>query len=276
MVQANHTSEEPSYDMEDAVLAGVEPANDNVPKWDADEATRARSAEMVAEHKAAVAAYYKPEAKAVAYQTRRINKRQNIGEGWDGAADNDNPIGWPLAKALLADGKQHLLKYAMRYRRIEASATSDARLDGKKPESEMVSLDHETHIMPNGEIAYGKVRKSQSADAIGSTPSRRSSVTNEATMHPSSPVAKKWNGDAKVIDMVDDKRRLGRLRCALGPIVEPFEEAVLHGATLEAVGRSMGVGNRTGATGAAKAVVMIGLMKVADELGEIRRHDLAA
>lgn len=255
------------------------PDNDNTPaplKW------REVNQELVAASAAKTAAARevreqaaKAEAKAAKSAGRNATVRQHIGEDWDGKADNDNPIGWPLAKALLADGKQHLLKYAMRYRRIEASATSDARLDGKKPESEMVSIDHETHIMPNGEIAYGKVRKSVSAEAIGSTPSRRSNVTNEATMHPSSPVAKKWNGDAKVIDMVDDKRRLAQLRTKLGVFVEPFEEAVLHGATLEAVGRMMGAGSVRGAQTSAKVMLQMGLYSVADELGEIRRDDLA-
>lgn len=255
--------------------------NDNVPttdtpakpKWREDNPDlAAASAELVNRHRKEMAVVERAEGKACRKAGRNATIRQHIGEGWDGEPDNDN-IGWPLAKALKTDGKEHLLRAAMEYRRIEASANSGALLNGSKPESDYVSIDHESTIMEDGSIAYGKVRRSRSAEAIGSTPSRRSNAANEATMHPSSPAAKKWNGDVPVINMLDDKRRLARLHIALGPLVKPFEDAVVCGETLEAVGRASGARNKMSASGAGKALVITGLYAVQEELSRIHRDE---
>ncbi|MDF2809519.1 MAG: hypothetical protein K0S56_550 [Microvirga sp.] len=216
------------------------------------------------------------EAKAIKKQKARIAARQSIGKAWDGKADNDN-VNWPLVKALFAEGNHDLVKYAIRYRQIEASATSDAQLTGTTPtEGDYLVVAHETSYNGKGELVFGKVRRSLSAEAIGDIPPRQASRTGETIMHPSAPVAKKWSGDAKVNNMIDDKRLLARLRWRLGVIVEPFEELVLHGKTYEAVGRLMGIGNHAGAKGAACAMAHLGLIAVRDELGELRREDLAA
>lgn len=223
-----------------------------------------------------VSAAQRAEAKAVKRQKARIAARQSIGDGWDGRADNDN-VNWPLVKALFAEGNHDLVKYAIRYRQIEASATSGAQLTGQTPtDGDYLVVAHETAFNNNGEIVYGKVRRSRSADAIGSTPPRQANRATETTMKPSGPVPKKWNGDAKVNAMLDDRVLLARLRARLGVIVEPFEELVLHGATLEKVGRSMGAGNVRAAMSSAKTIAHLGLISVRDELGELRREDLAA
>lgn len=216
------------------------------------------------------------EAKAIRKQKTRITTRQSIGDGWDGKADNDN-VNWPLVKALFAEGNHDLVKYAIRYRQIEASATSDQQLTGTTPtEGDYLVVAHETSFNHKGEVVFGRVRRSLSAEAIGDTPPRQASRTGETVMHASAPVAKKWNGDRKVNDMIDDRVLLARLRTRLGVIVEPFEDLVLHGKTYEAVGRLMGIGNHAGAKGAACAMAHLGLIAVRDELGEIRREDLAA
>lgn len=206
--------------------------------------------------------------------TKRIAKRQAIGDGWDGAA-NDN-IGWPLAKALLAAGQGDLLKYAMKYRQIETSATSEVLLGGTSIGQDPVQVDQKTWVRSDGAIAYKGERQLTAAKFVGDIPSTQKVRTTETTIKASAPVAKKWNGDAKVIDHIDDTRRLARLRAALGPLVTPFEEAVLHGATLEEVGRKIGTGGRGAAMAAGKAVVCMGLNVCRETLGELRREDLAA
>ena len=207
--------------------------------------------------------------------TKRIAKRQSIGDGWDGKPDTES-MGWPLAKALLAEGSHDLLKYAMRYRQIELSANNEAVLGGTNSPVDMLQIDQRTWIKPNGEVAYTGVRKLTSAQCIGDIPAAQKTRTSDQTMRAAAPVPKKWNGDAKVIDHIDDCRRLELLRAALGPLVEPFEAAVVYGETLESVGRSIGAGSLRGAQITGKAVVVMCLGIVKGVMGEINRMDIAA
>lgn len=242
----------------------VDAANDNAPSFPPLGVDHRRRMEKVSAEASA----------AVARITKRIARRQSIGDGWDGRT-NDN-IGWPLAKALLAAGQQDLLKYAMRYRQIETSATSEVLLGGTSLGQDPVQIDQKTWVRPDGSVAYLGDRKITSAKFAGEAPATQKVRTSDTTMKAAAPVPKKWNGDAKVIDHIDDTRRLARLRAALGPIVAPVEEAVLHGATLEEVGRGMGAGSQKGASATGKAVVCMGLNVVREVLGEIRREDFAA
>ncbi|CAH1665750.1 MULTISPECIES: hypothetical protein [unclassified Chelatococcus] len=223
-------------------------ANDNAPS--------ARKLAMDAERKR--------DDRAAEKLKRSIRARQAIGEGWDGRADNDN-IAWPLAKALLAEKNGDLLKYAIRYRQIEASATSGALLGGTSQGMEFMPLDQRTWLNAKGEVVNKGARKLTAVE-----------VTGDIGTQNGAKVAKKWNGDAKVNAMIDDKALLAQLRSRLGLILEPFEDLVLHGATLERVGRALGSGNINAATGAAKAVAHMGLIAIRDALGEIRREDIAA
>jgi len=201
---------------------------------------------------------------AVAAQKARIAARQAVGAEWDGKADNDN-IAWPLAKALLAEGRHDLLKYAMRYRQIEASATGEAGLRGEALQREAVGPDRDARVMDNGDIVYRGAKKLTAQRFAAQPPT-----------HNHDKVGAPWNGDDTAIAAIDAKKMLPRLRARLGAIVEPFEELVLHGATLAKAGRAMGVGNDLQAGGAARAIAHVGLFAVADELGAIDREDLAA
>lgn len=249
---------------------GDQAANDNVPSW------RDANPELAKASAARIAATRNPElasAELEAYRSR-IAARQSIGEGWDGAANDNN--GWPLAKALLADDKGQLLRYAMAYRRIEASAHSQAQLGGSALGVEPVQVDQRTWVRPDGEIVYTGVRKLTAAGYAEDQPATQKSRTDETTMKAAAPVPKKWNGDDRVNAMLDNQRTLQRIRARLGPLVEPFERLAIDGATLEEVGRELGSGNRAGAMGAAKAMAVMALYVVADALGTIRREDIAA
>lgn len=207
--------------------------------------------------------------------TKRIAKRQSIGDGWDGKPDTES-MGWPLAKALLAEGNHDLLKYAMRYRQIELSANNEAVLGGKSTAGEAIQIDQKTWVRPDGSVAYLGERKLTAAKYVGDLPHKQMTKANDNTMRVAAPVPKKWTGDDVVIAHMDDMGRLAVLKRALGPLVEPFEAAVVYGATLEAVGRSIGAGSQKGASASGRAVVMMGLHVVRNTLGEIGKADLAA
>lgn len=248
----------------------MEAANDNTPcqTWkDANPELAARSAAMVRRQPE------KPSGR-LATLRKRIAARQAIGEDWDGATSE--ATGWPLAKALLADGKAHLLRFAMAYRRIEASAHSQALLGGSALGVEPVQIDRRTWVRPDGEIVYQAERKLTAAGYAEDIPATQKTRADDKTMKAAAPVPKKWNGDDRVNAMMDNQRTLAAMRARLGPLVEPFERLAIDGATLEAVGREMGAGNRTGATGAAKALAVMALYVVGDVLGDVRRADVAA
>lgn len=209
--------------------------------------------------------------------TRRIAMRQAIGEGWDGAANDNQP--WPMAKALLAEGNKDLLKYAMAYKKIEASANSEATLGGSGVSlGGGMQLEHETFIRPNGDIAHGRVRQSRAA-SVDIPPKRKIPPFPDAETgieRNSVRVQKPWSGDDKVNDMIDNKAILHFLQDKLGPLVEPFEMACIDGKTYEEVGRAMGVGSKRGAQSAASAMIHMALITVRDALSGLRRLGVAA
>ncbi|MEJ5026357.1 hypothetical protein [Brucella anthropi] len=221
------------------------------------------------------------EAKAIAKMRRRIERRQSIGNDWDGRAANDN-LAWPLAVALIREGNTDLLKYAMMYRRIHTAAKSNALLGGSSVSlGEGMALDRHIHVRPNGSIAYKHVR--QSAAASVDIPARRATVTDSEAQLSSEKsesgytnVPKPWRGDVPVNEMIDAQRKISRLQSALGYLCEPFELACIDGKTLAEVGATVGVSNRSGAQGAGRALVHTALITLRDILGDLQRKDIAA
>lgn len=209
-------------------------------------------------------AHQKIEAKACRKLSAKIAKRQSIGD--PNCTANDN-VAWPLSKALLAEGNTELLKPAMAYRRIEASATSGAELRGESQGADYMALDQRTWMNAKGEVVYKGARR-LSAGRFGSDLGQTKQTPGEKK-----PAVKAWKGDDKVNQMIDDQRTLEHLRRVLGPLVEPFEALVLDSKTYEQVGREMGVGSTRGAQSAARAVVHLGLIAVRDALGMIKRSD---
>lgn len=253
------------------------PANDNAPAkptWrEANPDLAAASAELVDRHRKEKAAASSYEDKSCRKAGRNATIRQHIGEDWDGEPDNDN-IGWPLAKALKTAGNEHLLRAAMEYRRIDASANSGALLGGSSVGVEPVQVDQRTWINRSGEIVTKGLRK-LTAVAYADIPATQAARTNEDTMRPAAPVPKPWRGDERVNAMIDDKVRLARLHAALGPLLGVFEDAVLCGRTLEEIGRGAGAGNKNAAMGGGRALVIMGLQVVASELQRIRMDEKA-
>jgi len=221
------------------------------------------------------------EVKALTKMRRRIEKRQSIGNDWDGRAANEN-IAWPLATALIKEGNTDLLKYAMMYRRIHMAAKSNAFLGGSSVTlGDGMAIDRHIHVRPNGSIAYKHVRQSTAASI--DIPSRKKSITESETQLSSDKsesgytnVPKLWKGDVPVNDMIDAKHKLGRLQSALGYLCEPFELACIDGKTLKDVGEAAGIGNKNAAMGAGRALVHTALITLRDVIGDLQRRDLVA
>lgn len=210
--------------------------------------------------------YEEHEREAVHAEKRRLHARASIGKKWDGKADNDNAINWPLARALVREGNIDLLKVAMTYRRIYDQAKSEAVLGGSGVSlGDGVSLDQYIKTHEDGGVEYKGTRKSKAATA--DIPARMKIPAGGLSSTNVSSVPKPWNGDAPVNGMIDAKTALWRLQERLGHLCEPLELAVIDCVTLEEVGNSIGVANRQGAMAAGRAVVHMGLITARDALG---------
>ncbi|TDH35707.1 hypothetical protein E2A64_10240 [Pseudohoeflea suaedae] len=209
---------------------------------------------------------------------KAIGKRQAIGKEWDGAANDNAAIAWPLARALATEGNIDLLKYAMMYRRIYDSAKSDAKLGGSSVSIEdEFSYDQyyakagsgELQMRDNGDLVRKYSRKSNASSV--DIPARRNGSDSSSGY---GGVPKPWTGDRAVNDMIDNKARLAQLQRVLGHLCEPFELACIDGATLQAVGNSVGIANRAGSMGAGRALVHTALVTLRDCMGKVTRADL--
>ena len=105
--------------------------------------------------------------------------------------------------------------------------------------------------MPGGEIRYKEAFKLKGGTY--SLPAQRAGVAMEENKVRNAPLAVKFN-DKVLIAQIDAKPILAELRAALGPLLDPFEDAVLGGQTLTEIGDQEGIGPK-GAAGAGKALV---------------------
>jgi hypothetical protein len=224
------------------------------------------NAEYRAKRRAVVAAKVKAESRALNNMRRKIRKRQEEGNDWDGAAANDNRIDWPLAKAMTADGNHDLLRVAIRYRAIHDRAMSQPLLgEGVVVGSELSVLhrlvDRGDGVMVNkGEVVLKSAAPTE-------YPAMRATPTSSESKKKAAPIPKPWNGDRVVNDAIDARSLLASLHRRLGPLTEPVEMAVIDGATLEKCGNAAGVANRSGAQAAGKVLVYNGLVMMRDHLG---------
>ncbi|HCV73028.1 MAG TPA: hypothetical protein DHE23_19465, partial [Agrobacterium sp.] len=185
------------------------------------------------------------EAKKMAKVRRAIVKRQSIG---DPACVQSRGEDFPLLEALRRDEREDLVAVVLRYRRLVALCEAEplkgldySKADGGEVVRETKRLTPEADIdraaasdwkyVPDGEIKVStKVKKSKGSHAI---PSRRTVVAaNDNTA--SGSVIKTESLHVKITDEIlnehiDAKPILAELRYAMGPLVEPFEDAVLGG-----------------------------------------------
>ncbi|MBX5303097.1 hypothetical protein HJB93_28350 [Rhizobium sp. NLR12b] len=216
------------------------------------------------------------EGKAIKKQIRRISKRQAVGKEWDGKAANDNPS-LPIIKALLAEGNNDLLPALLLYRRVEAAATSGAELVGNAIGTEPLQAEQELWLdEKTGAIQRKGQKQSKAKDAQPWRAQATDVFKWTYTKQLPAQVPTKWNGDVKVIARIDGKRQLAELRALLGPLVQPFEEAALHGATLEKVGMMAmtGATSSRSAMAVGKAVVHMALSVIRDRTGPITYDDV--
>jgi hypothetical protein len=179
-------------------------------------------------------------------------------------SDNDNEavISWPLGKALKTDEQRRLLKAAAVYRRLYELANATGVLRGSDTGDGVYRLDQRTWVRPDGEIVYKGARMILSGDPDPLAPTQSAGGEKKS-------VAKKWNGDTALIARIDARPLLVEIETRVGPLLQPVEQAVLGGWTLEAIGRhEAGYADKQRSSAVGKALVYRALAVIASFIEE--------
>lgn len=234
------------------------------------------------------------EARKMAKVRRAIVKRQSIGDPSCRQSEGED---FPLLGALRREGRDDLIAIVIRYRRLVAVCEAEplkgldySKSDGGEVVREAKKLTPEADIdaakasnwkdVPNGEIKVTtKIKKSRGSYA--SAPKRTIVAANDNVA--SGSVIKTESLHVKITDEIlnehiDAKPILAELRSSLGPLVEPFEDAVLGGQTYTEIGKKAGERTQPAVAGRAIVGTAIGFISVRwQEIGrrEARLAELA-
>jgi hypothetical protein len=185
-----------------------------------------------------------------------------IGTKQVGDNDNEVIVSWPLAKALKTDEQRRLLKAAAAYRRLHELTNATGVLRGCDTGDGIYRLDQRTWVRPDGEIVYKGARMITSGDPDPLAPTQSTGGEKKA-------VAKKWNGDTALIAKMDARPLLAEIETRVGPLLQPVEQAVLGGWTLEMIGRhEAGYVDKQRASAVGKALVYRALAVIASYIEE--------
>lgn len=229
----------------------------------------------------------KQERKAMEAQRRRIQKRQSIGDPAIPANDNED---FPLLAVLRRDKLYHYIEVVMEYRRLVAISEAEAlkgqdygydggfyaaqesrRMKGAEEVDKAAAEGWKESAVAGGDIVYtGKIRKSRGAYSLPASQKQRISVdayfegenggSKVSATGRTASLHRKMTDDL-LLERIDTAPILAHLRAALGPLLEPFEDAVLGGQTFAYIGAKEGFKSRS-ASEAGKALVFRGLSAV--------------
>lgn len=217
--------------------------------------------------------YLPHEVSGVKIQKRRLAKLESKRPDWVSPPANDNQA-WPLAHQLRKEGNDVLLAVAERYRAIYDAATANVQLMGTSlAGDDLYNLAERSYTQDDGTVVSLGVRKARpkkDEKTKGANPDKK-----PVTFKPRNPAPTRsaWNGDAMINAAIDSRRLLHDMQKALGPLLEPFENAVLHGETLSAIGEAKG-GNTVSSGPIGRAYVMDGLQIIREALPEPDRVGL--
>lgn len=254
-------------------------------KWEPIEETKTRdkpkklpTAEERAEGRKRAELKSAEEGKKMAKVRRAIVRRQSIG---DPSCVQSRSEDFPLIEALRREGREELIAVVLRYRRLVALCEAEplkgldySKADGGEVVTRSSNLRPEQDIdkaaatnwveVPDGEIKYrSEVKRARGAHA--SPPKRKVVAANDNMA--SGSVIKTESLHVKITDEIlnehiDAKPILAELRWELGPLVEPFEDAVLGGQSYTDVGKTVGEDARPSTAGKAIVGMALGTLSV--------------
>ncbi|WHS33228.1 hypothetical protein QLQ09_23525 [Brucella sp. NM4] len=196
------------------------------------------------------------ERRALTRLRKKIEKRQSIGDpNCVQSRDED----FPLLAVLRRDKRPDLIAAVLQYRQLVALCESEP-LKGQSYGGADGSATVFYSSFEDGELVHSsKVRRSKSAYDIPAVRVRASVINDrgEQVSGRTESLHVKLNEDT-LADYIDKKPVLARIRSALGALLDPVEDAVLGGQTLQAVGEAEGF-KGTAASLAGKGLVYRGL-----------------
>lgn len=235
-----------------------------------------------------IAVRVKAERRAMAPLLRKLRVRQEIG---DPSCVQSRAEDWPLAEALRRHGLDDYLDLAIRYPQLVAVCECQPlqgadygashgmaverrskRLDGVAEVEAAAANEWAGNVVPGGEIEYrSEIKRSQGAYAIPAK--RKQAAPDSDALEPAGilteSIAVKFS-EALLIERIDAKPRLATIRAALGPLLEPFEDAALGGRTFAEIGRSQNEKSRPEIAG--KALVFRALAAASGEFARMDRR----
>ncbi|PWJ84875.1 hypothetical protein C7441_104143 [Pseudaminobacter salicylatoxidans] len=220
----------------------------------------------------------------MAKQTRRINKRQSIGDPDCRPSENED---FPLLAVLRRDRRDDFIVAALAYRQLVALCESEplkgqsydaangmeverrsVLRDGVKEVDAAAAEGFKDGVVPGGEIEYrSEIKRSKGAYNL---PARR--ILAAVAANDGDPIIgrtrslhTKLTVDT-LADYIDKKPVLAKIRTALGGLRDPLEDAVLGGRTMQRIGEDEGF-TGSAAPSVGKGLVYRGLVILDGFLG---------
>lgn len=221
------------------------------------------------------------EATAIAKERRRVNKRQAIG---DPMVERSRDEDFPLMAVLRREGMVDAIGVVLAYRRLVATCAAEPlkgmsysgreatglsvvyhtnKLNGVAEVDAAKAAGFRGKKVPGGEIEYKRGVK-VSSGAYDIPARRKEAVAYDDNAEPTAGRTESLHirvTEDVLLDRIDRFPTLLKIRAALGPLVDAFEDAVLGGQTLMKIGNDRGFTGTTAAT-AGKAIVMEAIAEV--------------
>ncbi len=197
------------------------------------------------------------------------------------ANDNRELVSWPLLDKLKRDGLHEHAEIVEQYYGLVALMEANP-LQGQSPSQadglhaaerstindddieDAAAKDWPSDHVKGGDLERKGIRERDKAPGTAS----RARQTDEKTIVVMRDMAIKFS-ERVLIAQIDNRDTLPRLRVALGPLVSPFEDAVLGGSTFGAIGEARHYKGKQ-AEAAGKVLVMTALHTVINEWASIR------
>ncbi len=199
-----------------------------------------------------VEAKAKKESRALNRHRRYLKRRQNVGNDPTPANDNREPLSWPLLAKLRRDGRYEDANFVEAYRSLVALMVANplqgrdiSRSDGQvveqrstinaKDVDKAAASGWPADTVKGGDLVDKGVR--QLTKSSGTT--MRMKAANDNTVDIQHSMSVKFN-ETTLIAQIDCRGWLARLHAAIGPLLAPFDDAVMGTSTMADIGATRG------------------------------------
>ncbi|WP_275783101.1 hypothetical protein [Pararhizobium gei] len=204
------------------------------------------------------------------------------------ANDNREPVSWPFLDKLRRDGQHEDAQMIEHYRGLVAIMEANP-LQGQDPTTAADGIEVEQRSTvtdkdidkaaenewPDDQVAGGDlIRKGTRQLSKFAGSSGQAKQAGEKTVVRMRCMGVRFN-ERVLIAQIDLREVLPRLQRAMGPLVAPFEDAVLGGLTMGEIGEARSFKGKQ-AESAGKALVYAALDAVREEWGSIKAEQRAA